>query len=95
MDDALYGTLIQRALQEALQAMSSLLQVSGTGVAFSTQFYLLTYLFVNSWSRNGRYLLSASKDWTCAVWDLLTAERLARVRFSSPLMMAHMHPRNK
>ncbi|CDS04820.1 hypothetical protein LRAMOSA07350 [Lichtheimia ramosa] len=47
-----------------------------------------------SWSRNGRYLLSASKDWTCAMWDLVTAERLVRVRFSSPLMMAHMHPRN-
>ncbi|KAI7862490.1 Set1 complex component swd1 [Spinellus fusiger] len=47
-----------------------------------------------SWSRNGRYLLSASKDWTCIVWDLVTATRYAKVHFSTPLMMAHMHPRN-
>ncbi|KAI9323510.1 WD40-repeat-containing domain protein [Dichotomocladium elegans] len=47
-----------------------------------------------SWSRNGRYLLAASKDWTCTLWDLLMAEKYVRVRFSTPLMMAHMHPKN-
>ncbi|KAI8149001.1 WD40-repeat-containing domain protein [Fennellomyces sp. T-0311] len=47
-----------------------------------------------SWSRNGRYLLSASKDWTCVVWDLITGEKYMRVRFTSALMMAQMHPKN-
>ncbi|KAJ9097602.1 hypothetical protein QFC21_004636 [Naganishia friedmannii] len=28
-----------------------------------------------SWSRNGRYLLSASKDWKCVVWDLFFTEQ--------------------
>lgn len=35
---------------------------------------MLIYLLI-SWSRNGRYLLSASKDWKCVVWDLFFTEQ--------------------
>jgi COMPASS component SWD1 len=28
-----------------------------------------------SWSRHGRYLLSASKDWKCVVWDLFYTDQ--------------------
>ncbi|KAL0096051.1 retinoblastoma-binding protein-like protein 5 [Phycomyces blakesleeanus] len=47
-----------------------------------------------SWSRNGRFLLSASKDWTCILWDLVSATKHTKLRFSTPVMMAQMHPRN-
>ncbi|ORX62772.1 WD40 repeat-like protein, partial [Hesseltinella vesiculosa] len=46
-----------------------------------------------AWSRNGRYLLSGSKDWTCIVWDLVTATKRTKVRFDTPVMMAQMHPK--
>ncbi|KAI8347654.1 WD domain-containing protein [Blakeslea trispora] len=47
-----------------------------------------------SWSHNGRYLLSASKDWTCIYWDLVNGTKKAKIRFDTALMMAHMHPKN-
>ncbi|CAO3590637.1 unnamed protein product [Absidia cylindrospora] len=46
-----------------------------------------------SWSRNGRYLLSASKDWTCIFWDLVTGTKHTKIRFDTPLLMAQMHPK--
>ncbi|KAI8074114.1 WD40-repeat-containing domain protein [Gongronella butleri] len=46
-----------------------------------------------SWARSGRYLLSGSKDWTCILWDLLTATKCSKVRFDTPVMMAQMHPK--
>jgi len=49
----------------------------------------------NSWSRNGKYLLSASKDWSCILWDLVTGEKKKKIRFDTPLMMAQMHPTEK
>jgi COMPASS component SWD1 len=48
-----------------------------------------------SWSRNGRYLLSASKDWSCILWDLTTGKEMKKIRFDTPLMMAQMHPTDK
>ncbi|KAI8079092.1 WD domain-containing protein [Gilbertella persicaria] len=47
-----------------------------------------------SWSHNGRFLLSASKDWTCIYWDLVHGTKKTKIRFDTPLMMAHMHPKN-
>nr|ODN95981.1 compass component swd1 [Cryptococcus depauperatus CBS 7855] len=41
-----------------------------------------------SWSRNNRYLLSASSDSTAIIWDLST------LRFDAPLTSASFHPRN-
>ncbi|KAK4519026.1 Rho guanine nucleotide exchange factor [Mucor velutinosus] len=47
-----------------------------------------------SWSHNGRSLLSASKDWTCIYWDLVSGTKKLKIRFDTPLMMALMHPKN-
>jgi hypothetical protein len=47
-----------------------------------------------SWSRNSRYLLSASRDGTAIVWDLERSARVETVRFSSPVVNAQFHPGN-
>ncbi|KAF9991696.1 hypothetical protein BGZ79_004122, partial [Entomortierella chlamydospora] len=47
-----------------------------------------------SWSRNGRYLLSASKDWSCIVWDLLTGIKKHTIRFDTAVLNAQFHPKN-
>ncbi|KAG9015956.1 chromatin binding protein [Tulasnella sp. 427] len=47
-----------------------------------------------SWSRNSKYLLTASKDWNCIIWDLKTGERRQTIRFDTPLVAATFHPRN-
>ncbi|KAF9434531.1 hypothetical protein BGZ76_007859 [Entomortierella beljakovae] len=47
-----------------------------------------------SWSRNGRYLLSASKDWSCIVWDLLTGIKKHTIRFDTSVLNAQFHPKN-
>lgn len=64
---------------------------------------------VCSWSRNNRYLLSASLDGTAIVWDLAVVSPLVRpytpagsatvaraktIRFDAPLVTAAFHPRN-
>lgn len=46
------------------------------------------------WSRRGRFLMSASKDWTVIVWDLKTGERRDTVRFDLPVQNAALHPKN-
>lgn len=45
-----------------------------------------------SWSRNGRYLLSSSQDWTCNLWDLQTGRSIRQVDFQSPVYIAELHP---
>lgn len=47
-----------------------------------------------SWSRNSRFLLSASRDGTAIVWDLERSARLETVRFASPVINAQFHPGN-
>lgn len=47
-----------------------------------------------SWSRNSRFLVSASKDGTCIVWDLQTGFRRETLRFSAPVLEAFFHPMN-
>lgn len=48
-----------------------------------------------SWSRNGRYLLSSSVDWTCKLWDLQDGSILREVRFEAPVYIAVLHPFNQ
>jgi COMPASS component SWD1 len=45
--------------------------------------------------RNGRYILSSSRDWNCIIWDLQTGKRAYTIAFSSPIIEAQFHPRNK
>ncbi|KAG8942993.1 chromatin binding protein [Tulasnella sp. 424] len=47
-----------------------------------------------SWSRNSKYILTASKDWNCIIWDLKLGERTQTIRFDTPLVGASFHPRN-
>ncbi|KUL90219.1 hypothetical protein ZTR_02119 [Talaromyces verruculosus] len=47
-----------------------------------------------SWSRDGRYLLSASQDWKCILWDLKDGSRVRMVRFGAPVYIAELHPFN-
>ncbi|GME36299.1 set1 complex component swd1 [Neofusicoccum parvum] len=48
-----------------------------------------------SWSANDRYLLSASQDWRCVLWDLKDGRRVRTVRFGAPVFIAELHPRNQ
>ncbi|KAK8245978.1 WD40-repeat-containing domain protein [Phyllosticta capitalensis] len=47
-----------------------------------------------SWSANDCYLLSASQDWRCVLWDLKDGRRIRTVRFGAPVFIAELHPRN-
>ncbi|KAM3510660.1 hypothetical protein MY11210_005695 [Beauveria gryllotalpidicola] len=51
----------------------------------------ITYL---SWSRCGRYLLSACQGWRAILWDLKDGSRFREVRFRAPVYMAELHPWN-
>ncbi|KAI0346972.1 WD40 repeat-like protein [Trametopsis cervina] len=50
------------------------------------------------WSRNSRYVLTASKDWNVVVWDLASdtdpPKKKTTVRFDAPVASASFHPRN-
>ncbi|KAF8556293.1 WD40 repeat-like protein [Imleria badia] len=50
------------------------------------------------WSRNSRYVLTASKDWNIIIWDLASPydppQRHATIRFDAPVVAASFHPRN-
>ena len=48
-----------------------------------------------SWSRNGRYLLSASSDWKCLLWDLQDQRVIRSVYFEAPVYIAELHPYNQ
>ncbi|KAI8361605.1 WD40-repeat-containing domain protein [Mortierella sp. GBAus27b] len=47
-----------------------------------------------SWARNGRHLLSSSRDWSCIVWDLITGTKRHTIRFDTPILNAQFHPKN-
>lgn len=47
-----------------------------------------------SWSRDSRYLLSASRDWKCILWDLATGKPLHTVQMGAPVWGASLHPEN-
>ncbi|EEB07667.1 Set1C complex subunit Swd1 [Schizosaccharomyces japonicus yFS275] len=44
------------------------------------------------WSSCGRYLLTASRDWKCILWDLKDATIVYSIRFQGPLWQAELHP---
>ena len=48
-----------------------------------------------SWSADDRYLLSASQDWKCVLWDLKDGSRVRTVRFEAPIFIAELHPKNQ
>lgn len=50
---------------------------------------------LNSWSRDGRYLLTSSQDWKCILWDLQDGSRIRTVRFEAPVYIAELHPFNQ
>ncbi|KAB5566991.1 SWD1-like protein [Coniochaeta sp. 2T2.1] len=47
-----------------------------------------------SWSRCGRYLLSACQGWRAILWDLKDGKRHREVRFRAPVYGAELHPYN-
>ncbi|EIW82178.1 WD40 repeat-like protein [Coniophora puteana RWD-64-598 SS2] len=51
------------------------------------------------WSRNSRFLLTASKDWNVIIWDLAALadppDRRTTIRFDAPVLSASFHPRNR
>ncbi|KAJ9151799.1 DNA-directed RNA polymerase subunit [Pleurostoma richardsiae] len=47
-----------------------------------------------SWSRCGRYLLSACQGWKAILWDLQDGKRYREVRFRAPVYIAELHPWN-
>lgn len=56
---------------------------------------MLTFVGFDSWSRNGRKLLSGSSDWNVSLWDVLSAECDQKYRFQSPIAKVQFHPRNE
>ena len=50
---------------------------------------------LNSWSRDGRHLLTSSQDWKCILWDLQDGSRIRTVRFEAPVYIAELHPFNQ
>lgn len=48
-----------------------------------------------SWSRCGRYLLSACQGWKAILWDLQDGKRYREVRFKAPVYIAELHPWNQ
>ncbi|OAA62052.1 WD repeat protein [Niveomyces insectorum RCEF 264] len=45
-----------------------------------------------SWSRCGRYLLSACQGWKAILWDLQDGRKYREVRFKAPVYIAELHP---
>ena len=45
-----------------------------------------------SWSRDGRYLLCAARDWKCVLWDLKDGSRVRTVTLDGPIWSADLHP---
>ena len=48
-----------------------------------------------SWSGNGRYLLSAARDWKSVVWDLKDGTRLRTVTLDGPIWSADFDPNDQ
>ncbi len=45
-----------------------------------------------SWSKCGRYLLSASRDWKCLLWDLKFNKIIRKFNFNGPIWNAELNP---
>lgn len=81
-----------RFLEGHVKAVITLWSVSFTNIAHVHG--NLIYFRFHSWSRNSRFLLSASRDGMVIIWDLATGSRLSTVRFDAPILSASLHPRN-
>lgn len=47
-----------------------------------------------SWSHDGRYILSACRDWKCILWDLKDEEPKRTINFGTPVLGAMLHPKD-
>jgi COMPASS component SWD1 len=47
-----------------------------------------------SWSKDSRYLLSASQDCECFLWDVERGSVARTVEFAVPVYFAELHPMN-
>ncbi|SCV72121.1 BQ2448_4815 [Microbotryum intermedium] len=61
----------------------------------------LGWVEIDVWSRNSRFLLTASRDWNVIIWDLAASSaeqihgaRKHTIRFDAPVTSADLHPRN-
>ena len=64
------------------------------GTRDNTPRYGQTDRVSRSWSRNSRFLLTASRDWNVVLWDLEHGTRVRTIRFDSPVIGASLHPKN-
>lgn len=48
-----------------------------------------------AWSTDGRYLLSASEDWKCVLWDLKVGEAVKIIRLGASVWHIAIHPTKK
>lgn len=77
-------------------------RVDGTIVIFDVETYGVArklkghrrQIYSLSWSRDGRYILSASQDCKCIIWDLQDGSILRDVRMGAPCYVAELHPWN-
>lgn len=81
-----------RFLEGHVKAVITLWSVSLVNIAHKTR--KPDSVCLCSWSRNSRFLLSASRDGMAIIWDLATGSRLSTVRFDAPILSASLHPRN-
>jgi COMPASS component SWD1 len=68
------------------------METMGVGMKLHGHFKQIQSL---SWSRYGRYVLSASQDWRAILWDLKDQSRLRVVKFEAPIYIAELHPYNQ
>jgi COMPASS component SWD1 len=57
--------------------------------------YNFGFLTKYSWSSNGRYLLSAARDWKCVLWDLKDGSRVRTIILDGPIWSADLHPHDQ
>ncbi|KAI8901381.1 WD40-repeat-containing domain protein [Globomyces pollinis-pini] len=55
----------------------------------------VAYISHLSWSRCGRFIMSASKDWNVIIWDLKSGRRKDTIKFHTNVLMATFNPQNK
>src|SRR5271169_5539199 len=52
-------------------------------------------ILTSSWSSDGRYLLSAARDWKCVLWDLKDGSRVRTTILDGPIWSADLHPHDQ
>lgn len=102
-----FSAVERKAKQSSFFALLYVLQRRDDGSWIITHSFLTPWTILtltqpappHSWSRNSRYVLTASKDWNCIVWDLASdlepLQRSRTIRFDVPLARASFHPLNR